>query len=187
MRIQVVLVVVGVVSLVLSCLIIVALGAVGGVWVLAVGADGHGVHAGPTLGVAYVALVSQGRVTLCADPADVVLLSTSGFSVAKALALGALRGGGSGVELLCAYTDAKDVQPVANCLLSLSLGGEGDADGSCLLPFSSFWLCKPVRVTDDFQTLVESLDLLYDDRETVVGIVGGRDVVDGNLVPRLDE
>ena len=42
-------------------------------------------------------------------------------------------------------------------------------------------------MTDDFQTLVESLDLSDDDRETIVSVVGGGDVVDGNLVPRLDE
>ena len=183
MRIQVLVVVVGVVSLVLPCLIKVANGAVGSVRVLAVGTHGHGVHAGPAFCVAYVALVSKSRVTSCTDSADVVLLSTSGFSVAKALALGALRGGSSGVKLLCTYTDAKDVQPVADCLLSLPLGSEGDADGSRLLTFPSFRLCEPVRVADNFKTLVESLNLPHDSSKTIISAVGGRDVVDGNLVP----
>ena len=187
MRIQGVLVVVGAVSLVVPCLIKLAMGTIGSVRVLAVGAHGHGVHAGPAFGAAYVALVGKGRVTFCADPADVVLLGASRFGVAKPLALGALRGESCGVELLCANADAKNVQAIADRLLSLPLGGEGDADGARLLTLSSFRLCEPVRVADDFQTLVESFNFPDNYRKTIVGVIGGRDVVDGNLVPRLNE
>lgn len=68
------------------------------------------------------------------------------------------------MKLLRPHADAEDIEPVPDRLLSLSLGGEGYADGTSVLLLPSVGLGQPIRVANDLEALVEGLDLFLDDR-----------------------
>jgi len=81
------------------------------------------------------------------------------------------------VQLFHSHTDAQQVQLVPDGSLGLLLCGKSNAHRACLLGPPLVFPGEPVGVANNLKALVEGWDLLFEDRETLIGVEGSWDIV----------
>lgn len=147
---------------------------------LAVGTLQSAVDALLALGRAVVASVVRERVVSGADGAD-NLVPAPGSRVTKLLAVGALGGGGAGVELLYPSADAKDKQLSLDGSVSIFFRLKGNAGTASPLGLSLLLAGQPVGCAYWVEAFVESGDLFW--KQVEINACGK--AMDSYFVPRL--